>query len=179
MCRAATIARCCWNCKVAKCPRNIRCVEKTVPFFCRACGYKTCRGARSHPAAALPRYTLQICDGPNANLQGTMLRIVPHVGPCHIFHHIILRKAAGAHCAPLQVAYHHTPLHITQNPSFPSPSHSRAISPVPSSHKNGAVPHKVRGTAPFLFILFYKLYHHALCFLCLLTNTPSTIASTK
>ena len=45
--------------------------------------------------------------------------------------------------------------------------------------KNGAVPHKVRGTAPFLFILFYKLYHHALCFLCLLTNTPSTIASTK
>ena len=27
--------------------------------------------------------------------------------------------------------------------------------------------------------LFYKLYHHALCFLCLLTNTPSTIASTK
>ena len=44
MCRAATIARCCWNCKAAKRPRNIRCVEKTVPFFCRACGYKTCSG---------------------------------------------------------------------------------------------------------------------------------------
>ena len=50
MCRAATIARCCWNCKAAKRPRNIRCVEKTVPSFGRACGYKTCRGARSHPA---------------------------------------------------------------------------------------------------------------------------------
>lgn len=35
-----------------------------------------------------------------------MLRIVPHAGPCLIFHHIILRKAAGAHCAPLQVACH-------------------------------------------------------------------------
>ena len=29
-----------------------------------------------------------------------MLRIVPHVGLCHIFHHIILRKASGAQCAP-------------------------------------------------------------------------------
>ena len=29
-----------------------------------------------------------------------MLRIVPHVGPCHIFHHIILCKASGAQCAP-------------------------------------------------------------------------------
>lgn len=31
-----------------------------------------------------------------------MLRIVPHVGPCHIFHHIILRKASGAQCAPYE-----------------------------------------------------------------------------
>lgn len=29
-----------------------------------------------------------------------MLCIVPYVGPCHIFHHIILRKASGAQCAP-------------------------------------------------------------------------------
>ena len=27
--------------------------------------------------------------------------LTPHVGPCHIFHHIILRKASGAQCAPL------------------------------------------------------------------------------
>ena len=31
-----------------------------------------------------------------------MLRIVPHVGPWHIFHHIILRKASGAQCAPYE-----------------------------------------------------------------------------
>ena len=31
-----------------------------------------------------------------------MLRIVPHAGPCLIFHHIILRKASGAQCAPYE-----------------------------------------------------------------------------
>ena len=31
-----------------------------------------------------------------------MLRIVPHVGSCHIFHRIILRKASGAQCAPYE-----------------------------------------------------------------------------
>ena len=31
-----------------------------------------------------------------------MVRIVPYVGPCHIFHHIILRKASGAQCAPYE-----------------------------------------------------------------------------
>ena len=48
-----------------------------------------------------------------------MLRIVPHAGPRLIFHHIILRKAAGAHCAPLQVAYHHNPPPHHSKPVFP------------------------------------------------------------
>lgn len=85
-----------------------------------------------------------------------MLRIVPHAGPCLIFHHIILRKAAGAHCAPLQVAYHHNPLHITQNPSFPSPSHSRAISPIPSLHKKTA-PYPIKSGVQHRFFLSYSI----------------------
>jgi hypothetical protein len=28
--------------------------------------------------------------------------LTPRVGPCHIFHHIILRKASGAQCAPYE-----------------------------------------------------------------------------
>jgi hypothetical protein len=28
--------------------------------------------------------------------------LTPHVGPCHMFHHIILRKASGAQCAPYE-----------------------------------------------------------------------------
>ncbi len=68
----ATIARCCWSCKAAKRPRKIRCVENCAFLLQSMLGIKH----------------VGVHD------------LTPHVGPCHIFHHIILRKASGAQCAP-------------------------------------------------------------------------------
>lgn len=108
------------------------------------------------------------------------------------------RCFASSHMALSNISSHHSPQGSGRTlcaptggiPSQSPPHHSKPVFSLTITfqghlacpiftQKNGAVPHKVRGTAPFLFILFYKLYHHALCFLCLLTNTPSTIASTK
>lgn len=85
-----------------------------------------------------------------------MLRIVPHAGPCLIFHHIILRKAAGAHCAPLWVAYYHNPHRIIQNPSFPSPSHSQGHLACPIFTQKTA-PYPIKSGVQHRFFLSYSI----------------------
>ena len=57
-----------------------------------------CRAGCPHPAGekpCRPPQTLQIFVGDDAC-------IVPHDGLCRRFHHVVLRKAAGAQCAPLR-----------------------------------------------------------------------------
>ena len=78
-----------------------------------------------------------------------MLRIVPHAGPCLIFSsrqraHIV--RPYRWHTITISSTSLKTrlfPHHHIPGPSRLSHLHT----------KNGAVPHKVRGTAPFLFIL--------------------------
>lgn len=84
-----------------------------------------------------------------------MLRIVPHAGPCLIFHHIILRKAAGVHCAPLQVAYHHNPLTSLKTRLFP---HHHIPGPSRLSHLHTkTVPYPIKSGVQHRFFLSYSI----------------------
>lgn len=95
-----------------------------------------------------------------------MLRIVPHAGPCLIFHHIILRKAAAHIVRPYRWHTITIPFTSLKTRLFP---HHHIPGPSRLSHlhtKNGAVPHKVRGTAPFLFYLYSINSIIMLCAFC-------------